>query len=184
MEKLSIDARMETAGQLVIRSNIHLGIWDFYRGLTRDRILKDMNKYPSFFSFDEHAHRFSFIVHAAGLFETADTINLRQLARELHEAGSISDAIMLEIRRLLASVKRVITGVILIRSNTFAHRSGSLTMNKAFEKAELSFDDLHSLMTAALKIINILLVARGHEPKVFFTLALSDAKRMLTALSA
>jgi hypothetical protein len=111
MEKLSIDERLETAGQLVVRANIFLDIWEFYHGPSRGKILDAMNNYPSFFLFDEHAHRFSFIVHAAALFEKADTINLSQLARELHEAGAISDVAMVEIQQLFASVKRVSTGV-------------------------------------------------------------------------
>jgi hypothetical protein len=184
MEKLSIDERLETAGQLVVRANIFLDIWEFYHGPSRGKILDAMNNYPSFFLFDEHAHRFSFIVHAAALFEKADTINLSQLARELHEAGAISDVAMAEIQQLFASVKRVSTGVHIIRSNAFAHRSASLSFNNAFEKAEISFDDLHGLMNVALIVINVLLVACGHDRKEFFTPPLNDARCMLSALSA
>ena len=183
MEKLSVNERIETAGQLVLRAKIFLDIWDFYHGPSRDEILDTMNKYPSFFLFDEAAHRFSFIVHAAALFETGDTINLGQLAGELHEAGSISDAAMMEIKQLFASMKRVSTGVHIIRSNAFAHSSASLSFDKAFEKAKISLDDLHDLMDVALKVANILLVACGRDRKEFFAPSLNDARRMLSALS-
>ena len=54
MEKLSIDERVETAGQLVVRANIFLGIWEFYHGPSRGEILDAMNKHLFFSSMSMH----------------------------------------------------------------------------------------------------------------------------------
>jgi hypothetical protein len=182
---LPIDDRVEIASQLVVRTGIFLDIWDFYRGPSRDGILDTMNKFSEFFRYDEHAHRFSFIVHAAALFETnPHTINLRQLAKELRNADRIPDASMRELERLFTHTKRVIKGVHIIRNDAFGHRNSSVTFDAAFDMAKISMDDLHDLMNAALKVVNILLIACDRAPKDFFTLALEHARRVLAGLSA
>jgi hypothetical protein len=143
-----------------------------------------MNKFSEFFRFDEHAHRFTFIVHAAALFETKPhTINLCQLAKELRNADRISDASMGELERLFTHANRVINGVRIIRNNAFAHRNSSVTFDAAFKIAKISMDDLRDLMNAALEVVNILLIACDRAPKIFLTRPLEDAKRVLADLS-
>jgi hypothetical protein len=181
---LLIDDRVETAGALVVRTQIFLDIWDFYQGPTRAGILDTMNNtYSEFFRFDEHAHRVSFIVHAAALFETRpDTINLRRLAKELQNAGRLADNSMIEITQHLTSVKKALKGIFIIRSNAFAHRNDTISFNEAFAKADISMPDLRELMNAALNIVNILLAACNRRPQVFFTLPLEDVRGLLAAL--
>jgi hypothetical protein len=182
---LLIHDRVETAGHLVVRTQIFLDIWDFYHGPTRAGILDTLNNFSEFFRFDEHAHRFSFIVHAASLFERRrDTVNLRQLAAELHNAGRLSDNSMMEITKHLTSVKKVIKGVFIIRNNAFAHRHDTVSLNKAFARADISMNDLRALMIAALNIVNILLTVCNRTRQEFFTLPLEDVRGLLAALSA
>lgn len=184
LKALPIEARVKTASQLVYRAGIFLDLWDFYRGPTRDDILNTMNIYPGFFLWDEHAHQVSFVIHAGGLFETKDnTINLGQLVKELRADRRISANEGLRIDNLFESVSKVSNGVTIIRSNAFAHRSDTMTLNDAFEKAGISLDDLRNLMRVALQIINICLAACGLHAIEFYPLALEDAKRVLAALS-
>jgi hypothetical protein len=182
----SIDHRVETASQLVVRTGIFLDLWDFYHGPSRAAILDTMNKYSEFFRFDEHAHRFSFIVHAAALFEPKpNTINLCQLVKELREAGRVSDESMSEIASLFtADLKRIIKGIRIIRNNAFAHRNDSISIDESFTMAKISFNNFRELMSVSLKIVNILLACCGRKPQVFFSLPLEDARRILGALSA
>jgi hypothetical protein len=179
------DDRVVTASRLVIRTGIYLDIWDFYQGPGRARILDTMNKFSEFFRFDEHAHRFSFIVHIAALFEKKiDTINLVQLTKELSEAGRISAESAREIEQLFTLVKRVIRGVRIIRNNAFAHRNDSISFDEAFKMANISMNDLSDLMNAALRIMNILLITCDRGEEEFFMLPLEDVRHIFATLSA
>lgn len=181
---LPIADRVKTAGQLVVRTRIFLDLWDFYHGPTRGGIINAMNRFSEFFRFDEHAHRFSFFVHAAALFENKpNTINLRRLTEELHAADFISAKKKGEIDQLFLSVSVTVKSVHLIRNNAFAHRNNSISFDKAFAMANISTDSLRDLTSKALKIINILLIACGHNEKVFAELPLEDARAIFVALS-
>ncbi len=181
---LVIDDRVETAGHLVVRTQIFLDIWDFYSGPSRAGILETMNHFSEFFRFDEHAHRTSFIVHAAALFENKpNTINLCQLAKELHNASRITDNSMSDIQQQFICLKKIIEGLFIIRSNALAHRSDTISLNNAFDRAEISMNDLRELMNAALRIVNILLVACSRKQQVFFTLPLEDVRGLLANLA-
>jgi AbiU2 len=159
---LPIADRVATAGQLVVRTRIFLDLWDFYHGPSRGGILNTLNKFSEFFRFDEHAHRFSFFIHAAALFEKKpNTINLHQLTNELHNADRISDEQKAEITQLFASVTATVKGVHLVRNKAFAHRDNSIPF-----------------------IINILLIACAPiTSKYLPQLPLDDARAILTALS-
>jgi hypothetical protein len=181
---LPIANRVATAGQLVVRTRIFLDLWDFYHGPSRAAILDAMNRFSEFFRFDEHAHRFSFFVHAAALFEKkSNTINLRHLTKELRDADRISDQELSEIDRLFASVAATVKGIYLIRNKALAHRADSISFDKAFANASITTNNLRDLMTVALKIVNVLLGATAQNEQVFAELPLEDARAILAALS-
>jgi hypothetical protein len=181
---LPIAHRVATAAQLVVRTRIFLDLWDFYHGPNRSGILNTLNKFSEFFRFDEHAHRFSFFVHAAALFERKpNTINLRQLANELRSANRISEEEKSEIDRLFVSVTATAKAVHLIRNKAFAHRDDFLPFDEAFAMANISTNNLRDLMTAALKIVNILLIACDEGEQAFAELPLEDARAILATLS-
>jgi hypothetical protein len=143
-----------------------------------------MDKFSEFFRFDQHAHRFSFFVHAAALFERkSNTINLRQLTKELHDADRISDVSKSEIDQLFASVTATVKGVNFIRNKAFAHSDDSISFDAAFTLANISTNNLRDLLTAALTIVNILLIVCDRKEEVFAELPLEDAKAIFTALS-
>lgn len=179
-EPLPIDERIETAGHLVVRARIFYDVWWLYEGAeTRPQIIDSMNKFPEFFRYDSHAHFVAFVVHIAGLFESReDTINLPMLVSEL----AVSGVSVTEAESLISEAHPFISKVMILRSNLFAHRSAALTYEKAFEKANITANQLGHLCELALRIINCLLLARGLEEKLFHELSRCHANAMLNAL--
>jgi hypothetical protein len=81
---LPVDQRLETAGNLVVRTRIFYDIWWFFKGAkTRPAIVDTMQCFSEFFRLDEHAHFVAFVVHIAALFDKRrDTIKLPRLVKE------------------------------------------------------------------------------------------------------
>jgi hypothetical protein len=120
----------------------------------------------------------------AGLFEgREDTINLPTLASELAVSNADTAGTIAEAESILGEARPLISKVIMLRSNLFAHRSASLTYAKAFEKADITANQLGHLCVLALRIVNRLLLARNLDEKYFHTLSRSNAEAMLNALA-
>ena len=182
---LPIDARLETAAQLVLRARIFYDIWRFFEGAeSRPVIIDAMRCYSEFFRFAPHAHFVSFVVHIAALLEKRnDTINLPRLAKELKESGLISAQDAAEVDLLLDQAAPLASKAAILRNNLFAHRSATLSYAGAFRKAAVTLNELRDLTGIALKIVSRLLMARGLKGHVFNKLPVTDAKKMLKALS-
>ncbi|MHB8697735.1 MAG: AbiU2 domain-containing protein [Sulfuricaulis sp.] len=180
-----INERLETAGDLVVRARIFYDIWWLYEGAdTRPQIIDAMNHYPDFFRFDSHAHFVAFVVHLAGLFETRkDTINLPGLVSELAESKLLEPSTVVEAESILSEAMTLIPKVIILRSNLFAHRSGSVSYAEAFRKADVTANQLGDLSSLSLRLVNLLLLARGLEDQIFHTVPRAYLKAMLDAIA-
>jgi len=180
---LPVDQRLETAGNLVVRTRIFYDIWWFFKGeKTRPAIADTMQCYSEFFRFDEHAHFVAFVVHIAALFDKRrDTIKLPRLVKELK--GLISAQDHADVAALLDQATPLVSKVTILRNNLFAHRSAAVSYADAFKKADVTPNDLRDLTEIALKVVNRLLIARGFRDQVFAELPLEDASKMLKALA-
>lgn len=183
-QRLPIDERLETAGQLIVRARVFYDIWWFYESAeTRPTIIDTIKEYSEFFRFDPHAHFVSFIVHIAALLEKRnDTINLPSLATEMKASGLISTQEAAKADALLGQAAPLASKVAILRSNLFAHRSAALSYSETFKTADFTPNELRDLTDIALKIVNCLLIVRGLKDHVFSTLPLTDAEAMLKAL--
>ncbi|MBX3650159.1 MAG: hypothetical protein KF771_02140 [Burkholderiales bacterium] len=182
---LPIDERLDTAGHLVIRARIFYDVWWLYEGAdTRPKIIHTMNHYPEYFRFDSHAHFLALVIHLAALFERRDdTINLPSLLAELATSNLAPTATVTEVQEILEEAAPLAQKTIILRSNLFAHRSASLSYAKAFEKADVTANQLGYLCELALQIVNQLLLARGLDERLVHTVPRSHAESMLRALA-
>jgi hypothetical protein len=178
---LPINERLETVGELVVRTRIFYDLWWLYENVeTRPQILDKMNHYPEFFRYDSHAHFVAFVVHLAGLFETrGDTINLPALQSELTGAGLLDAAAAAKTGAILAEAKPLVPKVMILRSNLFAHRSSSLSYAKAFELADVTANQLGHLCDLSLRLVNCLLIARNLTDRISHTISRAHLKAML-----
>lgn len=183
-QPLPIDERLERAGQLVVRSRIFFDLWFYFESAEAyPGIMDVMERFNEFFRFDPHAHFVAFVVHMAALFERRrDTINLPALAWDMKAANLISARDAAEVGAFLTEAMQVTPKVAILRNNLFAHRSASMSYADAFERAQVTANQLRDLTDIALKIANRLLVVRGLRDQFFNVLPRDNAEAMLVAL--
>jgi hypothetical protein len=181
---LPLDDRLETAAQLAKRARIFYEIWWYYEGAqTRSQILDTMQAYSEFFRFEPHAHFVSAVTYLAGLYESrGNTINLSQLIREAEAAG-VDKAAIDKAQGLMTASAGLVSKVMILRSNLFAHRSASLSYEDVFRKAELKPDQLGELADTALNVANTLLLARGLDEQFSHELSRRAVERMMIDLA-
>jgi AbiU2 len=179
------DERIQLAAQLVVRARIFYDLWWFYENEdTRSKIIGTLNEYSEFFRFDVHAHFVAYTVYIAALFERrSDTVNLAALVREAERLGTHPRDTIAGTHKPLAQARPLSSKVAVLRSNLFAHRNTSLSYAAAFGRASVSPDELRELTDIGLRIVNLLLAAKGLREQCFHELARSDAERLFCALS-
>jgi hypothetical protein len=184
MPTLSFDVRIDRAGHLIVLARRFYDVWWLYVGVdTRAAILDSMNRFPEFFRFDEHAHFVSLVTHLASLFERrSDTINFESLVDEAEVNNLMPANFIAEARAALDSVAHIRPKVAILRSNTFAHRSASLSYEDAFRKAAFTPNQLRDMTVAGLSIANALLAGRGLGPVLFTKSTAEHTRGMLRAL--
>jgi predicted RNase H-like HicB family nuclease len=162
----AMNDQVTKAADLVVRARIFLDAWHLSAGVDgRARYRDFWDGYWEFWRFNEHALLFSHLVHMAALFEkNPKTINFVQLRDNLNTEYGQAD--FTAIDSLLAEAQATVQGLVILRSNAFAHRSAKMSYDEAFRKANLSFDKLRDLNVLALQLVNEMLKlvgANGHE---------------------
>jgi hypothetical protein len=182
---LSIDERIERAGQLVVRTRCFYDIWIYYEGEeTRPAIIDTMQCFSEFFRFDSHANFVAFIVHVYALFEKRkDTINLPRLVKEMKDDKLLPAKYASEVDSLINGAASLTSKVTIIRNNLFGHRTAKMSYEDVFETAKVTANQLRELTDIALKIVNRMLGARGYQTKLFNPLVTSQTKAMFQALA-
>lgn len=182
---LPMDERITLSAQLIKRARVFYDIWWFYEGAdTRPLIRDTMDRYSEFFRFDTHAHFVSMVVHLAGLFENRrDTINFTALIREAAASELFPSETLAQAQDVIKEIQNLPSKLAILRSNLFAHRSDSLSYTEAFQKADVTPNQLRDLIGAGLRIANILLLARRLPEQFFDELSREDAERLLHDLT-
>ena len=184
-QSIDFDERIDVAAQLTKRAKIFYDVWWLYEGTdTRPIYLASMNRFSEFFRFDSHAHFVSLVIHLAGLFESrSDTINFPVLVAEAENLSLVNAAAIAQARTVLDQIASLPSKLTILRSNLFAHRSARLFYKEAFEKADITPDQVRDLAVAALRIANLLLSWRGLPEQHFHELSRHDAESLLKRLS-
>lgn len=170
-------------GQLVMRARSHYEIWWTYIGAdTRPKYVNTMNRYVDFFRFDEHANFVALVMYLSQLFEERrETLNLAGVVAEAEVAG-VERSFIDTAGSALVTAKPIWKKVVILRSNLFAHRSGKLSYEAAFELAEITPDDLRDLAQLGLEVINPLCKGLGMDEFEFVAESGADTVRLLEDL--
>lgn len=184
-EETPLDDRIRTAGQLVIRARIYYDLWYFYaEHENRQTIIETMREYSEFFRFDEYAHRFTFVVLMATLFDhDKKTISFPNLLRDIKKDGTISSEDTAIIDSLINTARPLVKKVAILRNKAYAHRNAEISVDEAHIQAGVTPNQFRELTEIALQIVNQLLKARKLKEAFFWKLHLKDARRMLNVLS-
>jgi hypothetical protein len=81
--------------------------------------------------------------------------------------------------KALQEAKPILKKLLIIRHNLFAHRSASLSYEKAFKKAAITPNEIRRLTEIGIETINLLRTALGQTDYVFSELPSSDLKGLL-----
>lgn len=174
----------DLVGHIAVRARVFLDIWWVYDGKpSREKHLETMNRFSEFYRFEPHAHFVAMVMYLSQLFESRDeTLNLPSLLKNARSVGVLKSASEQGFL-ILDSVKPLVSKVMILRSNLFAHRNAKLSYKEVFDKAKVTQDQLRELSKAALHIANLLGIAAGINEKLFHTLAPSHAEAVLIALA-
>lgn len=184
MPQLPFDERIERAGHLIVLAQRFYDVWWLYEGAdTRPSILAAMNRFPEFFRFDSHAQFVALVTHLASLFESrSDTINFSALISEAEVDQLIPVTALAAAKGKLDQVSDLRPKLTILRNNSFAHRSASLSYDNSFIRAAITPFQLRNLIDAGFGIINTLLTERGLQECFRTRSTLEHAKGMLRAL--
>ena len=176
----NLETKLDTLIQLVLRARCFFDFWWIYEGApTRAKNLDAMNKYSEFFRFDPHAQQVAFTVYLCQLFESKPkTLNINGALREA-KARNLPQNTIAEVEHLLQEAEPIVKKLVIIRSNLFAHRSLSLDYKTAFEKADITPNQIRRLCEIGLNTVNLLRVVLGQDQYEFSDLPTEDLSRLL-----
>jgi hypothetical protein len=157
-------------------------IWWRYRGKETFAAYEPVrDRFVDFFRFDERAHLNNLIVHLWTLFDQDDdTISLASLMRD----SMLPESEKLELQAVLSSVGRSKRKIAILRNNVVAHRNNSMTYNEVFALAEVSHDEMRTLLDVARAVLNRLRMAAGLSEWLPNDGTDEDTREMLQVLTA
>jgi hypothetical protein len=189
MSALSISGKfrddVDLAGHLAVRARVFLDIWWVYEGEpTRKKYLATMNRFSEFYRFDPHAHFVAMVMYLSQLFEPrGDTLNFPSLLKSAPSA-EVATSVTEHGLSILDAANPLVSKVMILRSNLFAHRSAKLSYAEVFELAKVTADELRELSDAALRIANVLGEAAGACEKIVHVLSPAHTEGVLKALAS
>src|SRR5262249_34437624 len=135
---------------------LNFDVWWVYSGAgNREQYLEVLNRFPMFFQTGIHAHFVALVIALARLFEARrDTINVPALVKLL--GSKLSNAEKRRIEALIAEALPLWKKVTLIRSNVFAHRNNTWSVEELFRKADLTPNGVRQLIKLSKEIVNAL----------------------------
>lgn len=176
---------VDLAGHVAVRARVFLDIWWVYDGApTRAKYLATMNRFSEFYRFDPHAHFVAMVMYLSQLFEPRnDTLNLPSLLENAPSAG-VATSVTEQGLSILKAVKPLVSKVMILRSNLFAHRNAKLSYTEVFDLAKVSADQLRELSDAALRIANLLGEAASVGEKIVHYISPTHTEAVLKALAS
>ncbi len=176
---------IDLVGHLAVRARVFLDIWWIYEGApTRGKYLEAMNRFSEFYRFDPHAHFVAMVMYLSQLFESrSDTLNLPFLIQKASSEG-ITVAVIDQARSVLEAARPLVSKLMILRSNLFAHRSAKLSYAEVFDLAEITADQLRDLSGSSLRVVNLLGRAVGVGEKLVHALSPAHAEAVLQALAS
>jgi len=142
-----------------------------------------MRRYPQFFDSVVRAHLAALIVALYRLYEGGSkTRSLRRLYEDTKSLNIFEQKIIESASELDYSIRDIWKKVCILRTNVFGHKSAKLCSEKAFEKAELTPDELATMIKRAQRLFNCISRTLTHSAHAFNTSATRDVSNLMTRL--
>lgn len=181
MKRLSLQDRVRAVCREASLAKRHFEVYRVYSEPgSRGRLFDALDDYADFVLLDERAHRDLAILRAVSLFDTKEhTTHLPDIVRELKTRGSTPELVAeaeASLTRLEAAVKKLR----IIRHNAIAHRSATVSYDEAFDRAQITVDELGDLVASAEAVARALAKATGCEPVIMAYYAANALDRLFT----
>jgi hypothetical protein len=180
-ENEGVARNLDEVKEAVDDASRNFDIWWVYRAKgSHEQYVDVLNQYPLFFETAIHAHFVALFIALYRVFETRpDTMNVSGVLGLLqrHLSGQEKH----QVDDLIKKAKPLWVKVAIVRSEVFAHRSKTLTVEKSLDKAKLSPNELRELIGLCKKIVNCL--SHSFDRSSFaFPDAEGDTRRLLDVL--
>lgn len=182
--KNKIQQHVKELQNALIIAGLNYDIWWLYKEKeSRRKFVDTLNAYPLFFQTSLHAHFVAMIISAYRLFETrTDTVNMPQLIGLLKEEGSISQTELQHIETEIAKVKPLWVKASVLRNNLFGHRSNALDNEGIWKKANVTPNELKSIIDDSKRIMNEITELWDRSGHAFNLSATEDTMQLLEDL--
>lgn len=178
------DETLKELQQAAIAAGLHHEIWWVFRGKdTRPKYIDVINRFVSYFRASISAHFIAMLVALYRLYETRkDTHNIPILLDRLEADRSLAKADIDLLRARYASAKPIWIKVAILRNEVFGHRAMDTDVDKAFEKADVTPDELKELVDTTKSLLNELTLKLSDSTHAFNLSATRDTTNLLEAL--
>jgi hypothetical protein len=181
-ENQEVARNLDEVKQAVDDAALNFDIWWVYKAKgSREQYVDVLNRYPLFFLTSIHAHFVALLIALYRMFETRpDTMNVYGLLRLLQR--HLSDQQKDQVNDLIEKAKPLWVKVAIVRSEVFAHRKRTSTVEESFDKAKLSPDEIQELIGLSKKIVNCISYSFDQSSFAFNLNAERDTRQLLDVL--
>ena len=139
-----------------IEALLNYEIWWTYRDPDIAPMYTDiLNRHSTFFTTSKNAHFVAMVLPLYRIFETRkDSINLPRLLRKLRDDGILPVIQLDELDKQYQKLKPAWLKIATLRNEVFGHRSGDLTVEESFKKAQISSNDISKFIDEILILLN------------------------------
>jgi len=129
--------------------------WVLKENDTREQFIDVMNNYGLFFQTSIHSHFVALLVALYRIYEKRkDTINIKELQKAIDKNKPFPPEEKDIIEKLSSDAKVIWVKVSILRNEVFAHRSNKNSIDAAFKKADITYDEFKELIKITQKLIN------------------------------
>ena len=185
MSTISVEQFLEELRQTATVACLNHEIWWVYKHQeTRAKYIGAMNRFNPHFHTALHAHFVATIVALYRLYETRnDTYNVPRLMAALDTELGQDPAAMSAAKDLYQTeIKPLWIKVSILRNNAFGHRSTEMSVEQAFQQANVTPDQLAELIQKTKELLNNLSYGWNRSRHAFNVHAREATIRMLECL--
>lgn len=176
-----IERHIQEVKETLVSAYDNWSIWWLYKN-KEPKYVDVMNQYLGFFTCSISAQFVGMLMAISCLIDEKN-ISLISLVKRTESEGILKEKSIKEIDQILIRIRPIIKGILIIRSNVFAHISEKIDTDSAFKLASLVYDDIKNLIEDLGKILNIILLNYNKSHYGYNLLpADEDTERMLQDL--
>lgn len=185
MNGLTLEYKCNILTQHIIRARIFFDLWLYFEEIkSRKKIIRTMNKYPSYFIYSIHSYFVSYTIYISGVFDNnRRTISFKSLINEMRSNYILNRDEFDSINRLLDEAGPVVGKIKILRNKAFAHRTAHESYNDVFKAASVKSDELLYITDVALDIANKMRQHIGLRNENFYDPPRLFAEKMMNDLA-